>query len=101
MSVLEVAHYFSEREYAKKYVLNKNQSVKTHQHNYSHLSILASGAVDIITDGVKKLVIAPYCIVIKAGVEHEIIAHKKSIFYCVHAIADADKEHIDEILIKD
>lgn len=97
--VAETAHYFSSGVYAKQMTLPKGHTAQSHKHVYDHLSILAQGEVDVVLGGVKTRFKAPSCIEIKANLTHEIIAHEKSVFYCIHAIGDEDKEHIDEVLI--
>jgi quercetin dioxygenase-like cupin family protein len=99
MTVEAIAHYFSDREYAKQLTLKQGETAVTHKHVYSHLSILAQGEVVITLDGVKATYTAPTCIVIPAEINHEIHALKDSVFFCVHASEIKDLEHIDEVLI--
>ncbi len=100
MSVDAIAHYFSDGVYAKQMYLEKGHIARSHKHVYDHLSILASGSVDVLCNGVKTAFTAPSCIDIKAGIEHEIIAHEDSTFFCVHRTDVTDLEHIDEVLIE-
>lgn len=97
--VKETAHFFSDGVYAKQMFLPKGHTAMSHKHVYSHLSILAQGEADVTCNGVKTRFKAPSCIDIKAGIEHQIDAIEDAIFYCIHAIAEADKENIDEVLI--
>ncbi len=99
MSVDAIAHYFSDGVYAKQMKLEAGYTARSHKHVYDHLSILASGSVDVLCNGVKTAFTAPSCIDIKAGIEHEIIAHEDSIFFCIHATNETDLDHIDEVLI--
>lgn len=100
MTVDAVAHYFSDGVYAKQMHLEKGYAARSHKHNYDHLSILASGEVDISYNGFKTRYLAPCCINIKAGIEHEIVAHKDSIFFCIHATSETDVNEVDKILIE-
>jgi quercetin dioxygenase-like cupin family protein len=100
MSVEAIAHYFSDGVYAKQMFLPKDHVARSHKHNYDHLSILASGNVEIVCNGVKTAFIAPSCIDIKAGIEHEIIALADSVFFCIHATDETDINKVDEVLIE-
>jgi quercetin dioxygenase-like cupin family protein len=100
MSVEAVAHYFSDGVYAKQMSLEKGHVARSHKHNYDHLSVLASGKVEIVCNGVKNASEAPSCIDIKAGIEHEIIAHEDSVFFCIHATNETDINKVDEVLIE-
>lgn len=100
--VPEIAHFFSDGVYAKQLSLPKDHMALSHKHNYSHLSILASGKVIVDCDGVKTQYDAPACIEIKADIQHEIIALEESVFFCVHKILpEYDLNNIDEVLIKE
>ena len=101
MSVEAISHHFSDGVYAKQMRLAKGHTATSHKHNYDHLSILASGEVDIVCNGLKTRFCAPACIDIKAGIEHEIIAYKNAVFFCIHATNETDVNHIDEVLIKE
>jgi mannose-6-phosphate isomerase-like protein (cupin superfamily) len=96
----ETAHFFSAGVYAKQMILPKNHTAKSHKHNYDHLSILAQGEVDVVCNDVITRFKAPTCIEIKAGITHEIRAFEDSVFFCIHAIDETDKDNIDEVLIK-
>ncbi len=102
MTVDAVAHFFSDGVYAKQMFLEKGYIALSHKHNYDHLSILATGNVHIVCNGVKTVFTAPSCIEIKAGIEHEIIANEDSIFYCIHRIYDdtLNENNVDEVLIE-
>lgn len=95
-----ISHHFSDGVYAKQMSLKQGYTALTHKHNYDHLSILAQGEVVITANGVKNVFTAPYCIDIKAGVEHSIEALKDSIFFCVHATNETDIDKVDETLIE-
>jgi quercetin dioxygenase-like cupin family protein len=99
--VAETAHYFSDGVYAKQMTLPKGHTALTHKHVYDHLSILAQGEVVVTCNGTKTQAKAPYCLNIKAGLEHQIDAIEDAIFYCIHAISETDKQtnNIDEVLI--
>lgn len=101
MTVEAISHHFSDGVYAKQLRLEKGHTAITHRHNYSHLSILATGEVDVTLDGVKTRFNAPCCIEIKAEVAHEIFALEDSTFFCVHQTFETDVNKIDKVLIKE
>ena len=71
-----------------------------HAHKHDHLSILASGSVEIVVDGVKSVVEAPACLAIAAGKHHGIKSLTDVVWYCVHATDCTDEDEIDEVLIE-
>lgn len=101
MTVEAIAHFFSDGVYAKQLTLEKGHTAVTHKHNYSHLSILATGEVEVTLDGVKSHFTAPACIEILAEVSHEIFALEDSTFFCVHQTFETDVNKIDKVLIKE
>jgi quercetin dioxygenase-like cupin family protein len=101
MSESVIKHFFSDGVYAKQMHLPKGHGAITHQHKYSHLSILAKGTVIVTCDGEQTTYTAPTCIEIKAGVNHGIYAIEDSDWFCVHATEETDVEKVDEVLIKE
>jgi mannose-6-phosphate isomerase-like protein (cupin superfamily) len=95
----QTVHHFSDGLYAKQMVIPAGYEACQHAHNYSHLSVLASGRVIVMTDDWKKEFKAPACIEIKAGVYHKIISLEDATWFCVHATEETDAEKIDEVLI--
>jgi mannose-6-phosphate isomerase-like protein (cupin superfamily) len=70
-----------------------------HAHKHDHLSILASGSVEMVVDGVKSVVKAPACLTIAAGKHHGVKSLTDVVWYCVHATDCTDEDDIDEVLI--
>ena len=97
---LHVQHHFSDGLYAKQMTLPKGHFAVSHKHNYSHLSVLASGVAVVDVDGVESTYTAPACINISASVEHKITALEDVVWFCIHATDEADATKIDEVLIK-
>lgn len=94
-----IAHFFSDGLYAKQLTLDAFHVAETHEHAYSHLSILAKGRVIVTVEGKEEEYVAPTCIQIKAGLSHSIEALEDSTFFCCHATSETDIENIDEVLI--
>lgn len=95
----EIRHHFSDNLYAKEMFVPAGQAVVKHVHEFSHLSILAKGEVDLIVDGETKSISAPACINIEAEKVHGVIAKTDVIWYCIHATDEKDLDKIDQVLI--
>lgn len=93
-------HHFSDGLYAKESFIPKGMKAPKHVHNYSHLSILASGKVSVETEDSCVIYDAPACIEIKAGIFHEIRAIEDSIWFCIHATDEKDESKVDQVLIE-
>lgn len=97
---LKIEHFFGGGVYARKMVMDSGDCVATHEHHYDHLSILAVGKVQLVTDGKIQEFEAPACIMIKANTKHKIHAIRPTVWYCIHATEETDESKIDEVLIK-
>ena len=97
---LNIKHHFSDGVYAKQMTLPAGHFALSHKHNYSHLSVLASGVAVVEVDGMETTYTAPACIEIKAEAEHKITALENVIWYCIHATNETDVAKIDEVVIK-
>ena len=91
-----ISHYFSAGVYAKEIRIPIGGIVVQHKHKYDHLSVLASGSIELMVDGVKSFIHAPTCIVIEAEKHHGIRALTDVVWYCIHATEHTDFEKIDE-----
>jgi quercetin dioxygenase-like cupin family protein len=66
-----------------------------HEHNYDHMTLLATGSVAVHVNGQTTNFTAPHMIFIKAGRRHYIEAlEDNTIAYCVHALRNKDTEEI-------
>ncbi len=92
-------HHFSAGVYAKQMRLNAGCMALSHKHAYDHLSILASGIAIVRTSEGEKRFIAPACIEIKAGLNHEIVALEDVVWFCIHATEETDASKVDDVLI--
>lgn len=63
-----------------------------HKHVYDHFSLLAEGVVEVEVEGVRIVYSGPKLIVIEAGKHHGVKALTDTVWYCIHATADADEE---------
>jgi hypothetical protein len=94
-----IKHYFSNGVYAKESIIPANSWLVQHAHKYDHLSILASGSVELIVDNKKTVIHAPACIEIAANQHHGVKSLTDVVWYCIHATNCTDKNEIDEILV--
>lgn len=94
-----VSHHFSDGIYAREYFLRAGVTVPTHAHLYDHLSILASGNVEVTVDGITSKYSAPAIIEIKKNKKHTVLAYTDTIWICVHATSETDLDAMDSKLI--
>ena len=94
-----IHHHFSAGVYAKETRIPAGYVLVQHAHKHDHLSILASGSVEMVVDGVKSIVDAPACLTIAADKHHGIKSLTDVVWYCVHATDCTNEDDIDEVLI--
>jgi quercetin dioxygenase-like cupin family protein len=96
-----VTHHFSDGLYAKEMNFPAGSAIVKHLHDYSHLSILAKGQVELLLeDGDTRRFTAPACIEIKANVCHGVTALTDCTWFCIHATDEKDPHKVDSVLIK-
>jgi len=96
---LGTIHHFSDGLYAKQMVIPKGFVAGSHEHVYSHLSILAKGKVIVRTDSFTTTYTAPSCIEIVKNTLHSIEALEDSTWFCIHATEETNLDLIDNVLI--
>jgi quercetin dioxygenase-like cupin family protein len=101
MKPLGIEHYFADGMYAKEMRIPAGHFVKKHLHDFTHLSVLAAGTVILKMNGKAKLMKAPACITVPAGMEHVIDAVTDAVWFCIHATDETDPEKVDQVLIKE
>ena len=87
-----IQHHFSSGVYAKETRIPAGFVLVQHAHKHDHLSILASGSVELVVDG-------PVCLTIAAEKHHGIKSLTDVVWYCVHATDCTDENEVDETLI--
>ena len=95
----EILHHFGGGVYAKETIVPAGMVLVQHKHTHDHLSILASGTVEVVVDGEKRVVIGPTCLTIHAGKHHGIKALTDAAWYCIHATDCEDAGQVDEVLV--
>lgn len=97
----DVTHHFSDGLYAKEMNFPAGSAIVKHLHDYSHLSILAKGKVQLLLEGGDvRTFTAPACIEIKANVCHGVTALTDCTWFCIHATDEKDPHKVDSVLIK-
>ena len=94
-----IQHHFSAGVYAKETHIPAGRILVQHKHKFDHLSILASGSIELIVDDTRRIVHAPACITIEADKHHGVKSLTDVVWYCVHATECTDADKIDEVLI--
>jgi mannose-6-phosphate isomerase-like protein (cupin superfamily) len=95
----EIKHHFSNGVYAKETRIPAGSWLVQHTHKHSHMSILASGSIELIVDNKTSILHAPACISIMAGKHHGVKSITDVVWYCIHATDCIDEDEIDEVLI--
>ena len=93
-----ISHHFGAGVYAKEARIPAGSILIQHKHKYDHLSVLASGSVELIVDDVKSIVHAPACLTIQANKHHGVKSLTDVVWYCIHATDCVDEDKIDEVL---
>lgn len=94
-----ISHHFSAGVYAKETHIPAGHVLVQHKHKFSHLSILASGSIELMADGERKIIHAPACLTIEADKHHGVKSLTDVVWYCIHATDCTDTDEIDEVLI--
>jgi quercetin dioxygenase-like cupin family protein len=99
-----ISHHFIGQDqargiYAKELRIPGGALLVTHEHSYDHLSILASGMVDLMVDGTEKTLTGPCAIMIKAGLAHGIRALTDAVWFCIHPTEETDASRVDEVIL--
>jgi quercetin dioxygenase-like cupin family protein len=95
-----IEHYFSSGIYAKESRIPAGHVLVQHSHKHDHLSILASGSVEIVVDGKTSVINAPACFTIEANKHHGVKTLTDAVWYCIHATDCTDENEIDDTLIQ-
>jgi len=94
-----IEHHFGAGVYAKETRIPAGHVLVQHRHKFDHLSILASGSIELMVDGERSVVHAPACLTIEANKHHGVKSLTDVVWYCIHATECTDEDEIDEVLI--
>lgn len=96
---MELSHHFGGGVYAKETKVPAGWILVQHKHEHDHLSVLASGTVELLVDGERSEMTGPACITIKAGKHHGVKAITDVAWYCIHATDCTDEGEVDGVLV--
>ncbi len=96
-----IQHHFGGGVYAKEASIPAGYLAVQHKHKHDHLSVLASGKVELTVDGQTTVHEAPACLTIEAGKAHSVLALTDIVWYCIHATSCTDIEAVDGVLIEE
>jgi quercetin dioxygenase-like cupin family protein len=98
---LPITHHFGGGVYSKETHVAAGLILVQHKHENDHLSILPSGTVELLIDGVRSELTGSACLTIKAGKHHGVKALTDVVWFCIHATDCSDASEVDEVLIAD
>lgn len=62
-----------------------------HTHDFDHLTLLASGSLEVTTNGVATIFNAPHMIYIRKDINHKLVAlQDNTVAYCIHALREGN-----------
>lgn len=86
-----INHHFGADVYIREGLIPKGMRIGKHVHTYDHFSILGSGVVAVLVDGIMTPYYAPACIKIAKNIPHEVLALTDAVWYCIHGtLAEID-----------
>ena len=88
----DITHHLAGGVYAKETRIPAGTVLVQHRHTYEHLSVLASGSVEVDVDGERTRHDGPACITIAAGKHHGVKALTDAVWFCIHASDVADDD---------
>ena len=95
-----IKHHFLPGLYLREARLLAGARIQMHRHKYDHMSVLASGSVEIQIAGLTKRLDAPAFIMVRAGESHVVKALTDVLWYCEHVTDETDAAKIDQVLIE-
>lgn len=99
-----IAHHFAGQDdakgvYAKEIHIPARMTMVSHKHEYDHISILASGTVQLQINGLTNMRTGPCAIVIRKGEEHSLYAITDAVWFCVHPTEETDVLKVDDAIL--
>ena len=91
----DTVHHFGGGVYAKEMRMPADYILLHHRHKFDHLSVLASGSIELIVNGERKVIHAPACLTITSNVHHGARTLTDVVWYCIHATESTDVDEID------
>lgn len=97
---MDVAHHFGGGMYIKETRFKAGEWGEKHTHSFEHLSILASGKVQLTIDNVSVELVGPQILTVQADKVHQVLALTDVVWLCCHSTDCTDPDEIDTVLIE-
>lgn len=99
-----IRHHFAGQDddrgvYAKELLVPAGWILRSHKHDYDHLSIIASGVAHLTVGPATRVVCGPEMIVVKKGEAHELRAVTPVTWYCIHPTGETDPDKVDDVIL--
>lgn len=85
--------------YAKELRIPAGFVLVSHEHDYDHLSILASGTIRLMIDGATWLYHGPIALPIRKGQPHTLTAVTNTVWFCIHPTDETDEAKVDDVIL--
>lgn len=100
VSEMDITHHFGGGMYIKETHFKAGDWGEKHTHSFDHLSVLASGRVQLTVDNVSVEIEGPKILTVQAGKVHQVLALTDATWLCCHATDCTDPNQIDNKLIE-
>jgi hypothetical protein len=96
-----IHHHFAGGVYAKETRIPAGGFVVSHSHPFDHMSILASGRVELLRDYGREIEIltGPAAVTITKGQAHKVTALTDAVWYCIHATDETEADLVDAAIL--
>lgn len=101
--VCPLKHYFADGTYTREMFMPKGVVLSGKIHSHKHTNILMEGAIDVVSDGELRTIIAPCIWVSEAGSQRTIRALEDTVFVNIHHNVgnSTDLEEIEKNVISE
>lgn len=96
---IPIKHYFGGGVAIKQIRVDAGQIIVKHKHDYTHLSYLVSGKIEVIVNEKTSQHDGPDCLTIIGGEYHAIRALTDCVWLCIHATDCEDETQVDQVLV--
>lgn len=97
---MDIVHHFGGGMYIKETKFKAGEWGEKHTHSFEHLSILASGKVQLTIDNVSVELVGPQILTVQADKVHQVLALTDVVWLCCHSTDCTDPDEIDTVLIE-
>lgn len=99
-----IRHHFTGQDdakgiYAKELHIPAGMMLASHEHEYDHLSILASGTIHLTLGGITRVWRGPVALTISKGKAHTLLAITDAVWFCIHPTDETDEAKVDDVIL--